>query len=103
MTISQTCCRFMCLLLQSTFPARDTTKQTEHRRGFWSRSSLQSEESTAASLAHAGTVVDCGTRPHCSTLNLPSADTSSVGGFSLLARVQWRQPVPVLEQYQWDQ
>lgn len=64
---------------------------------------LNLEKGNAAALAHAGDVVECCARPHCSTLNLPPADMGSISSLSLLAVVWWWQPVPVPERDQRDQ
>lgn len=65
-------------------PCQRHWKQTEHGREFF----LNLEKGNAAALAHAGDMVECCARPHCSTLNLPPADMGSISGLSLLAVVQ---------------
>jgi len=101
MSIGQIWYRFMCPLLQSTFSARDSAKQTGHGMSLGVGLLPSLEKGNAAALAHEGDVVECDTRSHCSTLDLPPADTGSACSWSLIAHVRWWQPVP--EQGQWDQ
>ena len=66
--------------LPETLPSKQSTEESLGADHF-----PNLEKGNAAALALAGDVVECCTRSHYSTLNLPPADMGSISGLSLLA------------------